>query len=93
MATEKHDWAKIFADQKKSGLSIANYCRKNRIHQNMFYKNRKKQEIGLVEIKKSSNQGLEEVLVITKGIQIRVLPGASPKQLAKVMAAILEGQP
>ncbi len=70
---KKIDWPVIFAEQKKSGQTIAVFCNERGIHPTNFYKNKRKHEdINFIELKSLSSESKKKTLSTGQPIALKI---------------------
>ena len=87
-----NDWEQIIRQQQKSKLSIAEFCRKNKIAASAFYARRKKlrnkgEAIGFREIKRTNTNPICLEISPTKDGLLEFKGIASPEFLISLCAA------
>lgn len=91
MARQKHNWTEILKEQESSGMTISAFCKMKNIHPNMLFRNRNKKNKEFVEIKKPIRQeSMDEIILSTKHLDIRIKPDFNPEILFKIITAISE---
>jgi hypothetical protein len=97
MTTEERyaHWQEVFETQKTSGLSIAEYCRKQNIRSSYYYawrcRIRKRQMVnhGFIELSPSGSVSAGGIRILTAtGFHIEVNRGFDPSTLRSVLACL-----
>ena len=89
-----HRWRTIFADQRRSGLSIAAFCQSRSINKSGFYRWRnileqldhREPKPSFVPIRVVPASVVE--VILPSGIQLRVPLGADASQVARLALAL-----
>lgn len=86
------DWQQIISQQQKSKLSVAEFCKKNKITASVFYARRKKlrsrvEATGFREIKRSNQDPICIEISPTKDGLLEFKGIASPEFLISLCAA------
>jgi transposase-like protein len=96
---QRHFWRRALEARRKSGLSIAAFCKKEGISETAYYYWRRKLAGGVLKAKEKSPSDFLEVvlpgshnaaleLVFSGGHRLRIHPGADQKTLSQVLSAL-----
>jgi len=87
----KKNWDKIISHQETSGLTIAAYCKANKISPASFYKHKKQssQPQQFCEVNLTVNDQKETFIFGINGVSIEVPEKLSNDNLVKIIKAIL----
>lgn len=85
-----NEWQVIIAEQKKSGKTVPDFCRKQGINPNVFYSKRRKCiTTGFIKLPGISMQ-CDLIKIKIKDVTIEIPSGCNQKELASIITTVRE---